>query len=57
MERDKEKLAIREKIALAKVGIIALIDEATGYQEERFEQDGNPLHEMLKEFMDDGDED
>ena len=51
MERDKEK------IALAKVGIIALIDEETGYQEERFEQDGNPLQEMFEEFMDDGDED
>ena len=47
MERDKEKLA------LAKVGIIALIDEATGYQKERFEQDGNPLQEMFEEFIND----
>ena len=50
MERDKERLA------LAKVGIIALIDEATGYQKERFEQDGNPLQEMLEEFMEDEDD-
>ena len=46
-----------ENLALAKAGIIALIDEATGYQEERFEQNGNPLQEMVEEFMEEENDD
>lgn len=34
--------------ALAKVGIVALVDEATGFQQER---DRNALHELLSQYL------
>ena len=49
---EHEEIGIsKERIALAKVGINALIDEATGYQEQRFQQEGSPLREMFEGFM------
>ena len=40
-----------EMLALAKVGITALVDEATGYQKQRFQQSGRPLKEKFEEFQ------
>lgn len=42
---DKCELLVR---ALAKVGIVALVDEATGYQEER---DRDALHKLLEVYL------
>lgn len=34
--KETDDMTIEELVALAKVGITAVIDEATGYQKERF---------------------
>ena len=44
----------KEEMSLAKLGIIALIDEATGYQEERF-KDKTALKKKLQEIKDEDD--
>ena len=54
-KREEEEEAVtKEELALAKVGIIALIDEATGYQKQRFQQPGKPLQEMFEELREQG---
>lgn len=40
----------RKDIALAKVGILALVDEVTGYQEERF-KDKEALRKKYREYL------
>ena len=44
-----EGLAIKERLAMAKVGLDALVDEATGYQEVRPKDDLAKRHEKYKE--------
>jgi len=51
LHESQEKIAIQAKIlirALAKVGITALIDEATGYQ---YDRENNALQEILKAYI------
>ena len=44
---DEDKERFREEMALAKVGLDALIDEATGYQESR---PADELHERYTRY-------
>jgi len=41
---------IHELIPLAKVGLDALIDEVTGFQEVRMKIPGNPLAKLFKKY-------
>lgn len=45
-QNEKPVVSKAEELRLAKIGLIALIDEATGYQKERFKEAPTELKDM-----------
>ena len=48
MKINRKKSISKDELILAKVGLIALVDEATGYQ---YKRDKKALQEKLEEFV------